>query len=266
MVERRMNELALRATAFLFSVAACLGFGSPATAQIPVTTRPTNTGEFVDPASVDPDGLLGADKAEDVSDDRKYVGSWDLKFKATTLSGKSVNFPEDYKGKLVLVVFWSTLDRAGKQELTFWRTAQARFQSGGLEVLGILTDQYRGSTPEQSKAALQYDFVQFPNIFEGGRALSLQFGIKRLPHAFLVNGDTGGVLFQTHQIRGENLMRRIQLLLVAPPKPAQLPGATPGPAAGKPERRRLAQPVDTGQPPAGSQPAKPDGLAQPKRP
>jgi peroxiredoxin len=136
------------------------------------------------------------------------------KFEARTLDGKAVRFPEDYKGKLVLLDFWATWCRPCVAEVPTVVSAHERFHEKGFTVLGISLDgqatigKLAGFTSEHK--------MNWPHVCEGqgwNSRLAQLYGVRSIPRAFLVDGDTGAILAAGSDVRGPNLLRSIEAAL-----------------------------------------------------
>jgi peroxiredoxin len=110
------------------------------------------------------------------------------------LDGKSVKFPDDYKGKIVLLDFWATWCHAAVQEIPVVK-AYGKYHDQGLEVLGVSLDKKDG---EQKLA----DFIKsknmpWPQVYDGkcwDAGVAVLYGVDRISYRILVDGDTGVIL------------------------------------------------------------------------
>src|SRR5438045_9659203 len=72
-------------------------------------------------------------------------------FQAKTVDGKTINFPDDYKGKVVLLDFWATWCGPCRAELPKVVAAYNQYHDKGFEVVSISLDR-----PKQGPALLQF--------------------------------------------------------------------------------------------------------------
>lgn len=131
-------------------------------------------------------------------------------FQTRTVDGKTVNFPDDFKGKVVLLDFWATWCGPCRKEVPNLVSTYQQFHDKGFEVLGISADR-RGDGPKviqfmkenQMAWALIYDG-------QGNKAINDKYGVHGIPCPFLVDGDTGMILADAREALGHHLAAAVK--------------------------------------------------------
>jgi len=124
-------------------------------------------------------------------------------FEAVDMEGNKVRFPEDYKGKLVLLDFWATWCPPCRGEIPGIVAAYKAHHDEGFEVLGVSLDR------ADAKQTLQ-DFVKSNNmpwrqIYDGkywDAEVAKLYGVRSIPCPILVDGSTGKILEIRTPLRG----------------------------------------------------------------
>jgi len=137
-------------------------------------------------------------------------------FQARTVDGKVINFPEDYKGRIVMLDFWATWCGPCRAELPNVAAAYQKYHPNGFDIVSVSLDQ-----PRQGPALLQFikeHGMIWPQIYDGGywqAAVAVKYGVQAIPCPVLVDGDTGTVLAAGADAIGHRLSRLLDRSLAA---------------------------------------------------
>jgi thiol-disulfide isomerase/thioredoxin len=150
-----------------------------------------------------------------------------MTFSAVTIDGHGVTVPDDYPGKLILVSVWATWCPSSNRELPFWKEAYAKYHDRGVEFVGLATDKNRKRSAEVVSKFLKDNGIVWPQIYEEAPEIALTYKADTLPTSFLVDGDSGKVLFQGGSIRKANLAKQLDTLLEQRAKATTQPSTSP---------------------------------------
>lgn len=134
------------------------------------------------------------------------VGQLVTPFKAKRMDGKIVSFPEDYKGKVVLLDFWATWCGPCMNEVPGVVAAYKTYQPKGLEILGISLDD--ANAAREVKSVTAEHGMTWPQVHDGKAwkgPIVETYNITGIPTTFLVDGDTGRILATRESLWGEYL-------------------------------------------------------------
>ena len=132
-------------------------------------------------------------------------------FSARTLSGRRIRFPQNFRGKLVLVDFWATWCPTCVAEIPQIRAAYHRFHSRGFDVISInVNDPNQHS---QVKQFIHTHKMTWPQLHDGDAAIAGPYNVHPLPEALLINGSTGKVVAADDALMGPHLSTTLARLL-----------------------------------------------------
>lgn len=148
---------------------------------------------------------------------------------ARALDGRKINV-DDYAGKFVVVDFFATWCKPCLIELPKLKEHYKKYQSRGLEVIGISVDHDR----KQLDKFLDNTEVPWPVIHDDEpdplKTLQMQFGVAQLPTVLLLNKEGTVVSLEA---RGSELNRLLQKLFETPTlAPAPPKASASSPASG----------------------------------
>lgn len=160
-----------------------------------------------------------------------------LAFSGLTSDGKTIVVPHDYKGKFVFIHVWSTQTPHCQREVRFWKRMYDRLHRGPFEMIGVITDANRDVPVSQSKAYVAGKKITWTQLYEDGPRIAAELGVTRIPAVFLVDADTGTILFRDDAIRGAPSIPLVRAVLAAKRAPTSQPAAderasTPGAPTG----------------------------------
>ncbi len=127
-------------------------------------------------------------------------------FEKKATDGTTIRFPQDYRGKLVLLYFWATWCGVCNREMPTVAKAYEALHPLGLEMVGVSLD-------HENAATVLADYTHqhgmpWAEIYDGKwmqADLAQLYYVQHTPTPILVDGDTGKVLAIGPDLRGDRL-------------------------------------------------------------
>jgi peroxiredoxin len=116
-------------------------------------------------------------------------------FTGVDLAGNTVHFPEDYKGKIVMLMFYASWCPDCRGEMPNIVANYNRCHDKGVEALGISLDKADGRP--SLEAFTKNDGITWRQVYDGQgwhAAIAQTYMIGSIPTVILVDGTTGRVL------------------------------------------------------------------------
>lgn len=140
-------------------------------------------------------------------------------FQLTPINAPKIDFPADYKGKVVLLDFWATWCPPCRAELPNVVAAYQKYHSKGFDIVSVSLDQ-AGNGPDLLQFMKENGMV-WPQIYDGGywqAAVAVEYGVHAIPCPVVVDGDTGKILAVGVDALGHRLDAVVESALAAKSK------------------------------------------------
>jgi thiol-disulfide isomerase/thioredoxin len=131
-------------------------------------------------------------------------------FEARLVSGSTIKFPEQYKGKVVLVDFWATWCFPCRLEVPHIVEAHGALPKEHFAILSISLDKNRNRSLDAVKDYAAKSKMDWDHVYDGAAEISIEYQVEGIPAPFLIDGDTGKILAMGEALRGEGLLKKLE--------------------------------------------------------
>jgi thiol-disulfide isomerase/thioredoxin len=175
-----------------------------------------------------------------------------IAFSGRTVKGEPFDLAR-LKGRPVVIHYWATWCESCKQDMKLLRQLQAKYQSAGLQIVGVNVDSNRNMAAQ----FLQDNSAPWTHLYEDGglesSGLAKQLGVQTLPMMLLLNAD-GAVV--SNNIYAASLDAELAKI-ARPIAPTAAPATTPAAPGPRPVAPGTQPSRPTAATPGGAVPARP---------
>jgi cytochrome c biogenesis protein CcmG, thiol:disulfide interchange protein DsbE len=116
---------------------------------------------------------------------RFNVGTTAPGFSTTYMDGKAVRFPDDFRGKPVVIRFWADWCNVCEGEMKTIEKVYQNRRAQGLQLLAVNT----GQDKDTVNAFMRKIGVSYPALLDDGSAIARKYGVVGLPTTFFIGSD-----------------------------------------------------------------------------
>lgn len=165
---------------------------------------------MIDSLSIDGRYIHLTEVPDAPSKEAMQIGFRPYSFTATTMAGDSIHFPDDFKGKYVLLDFWATSCGPCVQEIdNTYPSVYEKYKDKGFEILAV-----SDNTSDQIKRFMEKHPMPWMHITDRDQNSKLlkQFNISGFPTLYLIGPD-GKVCATENSLRLTMLEATLKKLL-----------------------------------------------------
>jgi thiol-disulfide isomerase/thioredoxin len=109
------------------------------------------------------------------------------------ITGRAVSLQQDYKGKIVVVLFWASWCPDCNAEMPQWKALYEKYRPRGVEFVGVSLDEPESAGGLESlKRYVASRQIPWPQFYQGNRfdsTFSQRWGVSATPTIFIVDAS-----------------------------------------------------------------------------